>query len=195
MNLKKRISAMLEWKLLNKLTLTQRYCVAASTLENWIAQGVICARRECGKLVFDAEDCHRRLFSQKQSNRPVHESGNNKNASLKLRGITTEEQCKFGGHRVNASTDIKDPLTSQERSCPLFGLTAIFNSATFGNYIQEDIYPDPPAGTWLALYFTPSSHLVEARDYAQVQIFLHALPFALTPRVKTEKSTTHHKGN
>jgi hypothetical protein len=61
--------------------------------------------------------------------------------------------------------------------------------AAFGELDPENACPNPPSGTWLALHFSSASHRVKARDFEQIQKFLHALPFALSRWEEMEKST------
>ena len=54
-----------------KSGLAKRYQVGVRTIENWHYSGVICARFEGGRAMFDAADCDERLFGHDKG-KPCH---------------------------------------------------------------------------------------------------------------------------
>jgi hypothetical protein len=51
---------------IEKPSLADRYLVGIRTIENWLAREVICGSLESGKVMFDPEECDRRLFAVSQ---------------------------------------------------------------------------------------------------------------------------------
>ncbi|MCX6921896.1 MAG: hypothetical protein NT154_01565 [Verrucomicrobia bacterium] len=62
----KHNQAMLGRLRIEKSGLANQYVVGIRTIENWQARGVICGRLENGKVVFDPEECDRRIFATSQ---------------------------------------------------------------------------------------------------------------------------------